>query len=178
MNTNRPEENGTLIVPDLLSWPHRKKGSIIGIAGRSGFTDIILKKRRMNRELGFLEKVCGIFAHHQLNIEHLPGGLDSVSVVVRTAEAAGVLDCLLRELSSACDIGEITTHDDTALICTVGASMAHTPGVAAKLFGALASAGINVRMINQCSSEISIIVGVAERDYERAVRAIYDAFEQ
>jgi aspartate kinase len=176
-NTNRPDEKGTLIANDDQV-PEREHGSIVGIAGRKGFTAFRIEKDLMNEQVGFLHTLCGVFAKHSVNIEHIPGGIDTLSVIVSKESIDGKLDAVVANLKSALSLGnnELNFHNDLALICTVGKGMAHTPGVASRILKSVAAAGISVKMIDQGSSELSIIIGVAESDYENAVRAIYDGF--
>ncbi len=174
-NVNQPEDKGTFIVPDFQV-PQRKAGSIVGVAGRKDFTVITIEKILMNGVVGFIGRICAIFEEHRINIEHMPGGIDTLSVVVRSDALSGKLNLIKTEIERQCEPDSITISPDIALICTVGHAIAHTPGVAARLFQAVGDAGINVRMIDQGSSELSIIIGVKNGDYENAVRAIYGAF--
>lgn len=175
LNTNNPGDQGTRIVPDSQA-PSKTPGSIVGIAGRKDFTIITIEKALMNREVGFLRLVCGVFEEERVSIEHLPGGIDTVSVVVRSENVAEKQDRIVARLTGTCEPDKIFIDHKIALICTVGNAMAYTPGVAARLFQAVAGAGVNVRMIDQGSSELSIIIGVENHAYETAVRAIYNAF--
>jgi aspartate kinase len=173
-NTNEPEHPGTLIVRDDQPIQHR--ASISGIAGRKDFTVIALEKAMMNAEIGFGRRLLSVFEDHGVSYEHTPSGIDTMSVVVADAQINGKLDAILSDIRTRCQPDDIDVYPHMALIATVGRGMASTPGMAAKLFGALAGAGINIRMIDQGSSEINIIVGVATKDFEPAVRAIYEAF--
>ena len=175
MNTNRPEDMGTTVTREID--PHsRPAGSIAGIAGRKGFSVIYVEKTMMNSEIGFVRKACLALEQQGVSFEHMPSGIDSLSIIVderQLKEKEGaVLDGIRRE----CRPDVIRIEHGMAMICTVGQAMARTPGVAAKLFRALADASISVRMINQGSSEISIIVGLADKDMEESIRAIYKAF--
>lgn len=175
-NTNRPDDEGTLIVPDKQA-PQRRSGTIVGIAGRKGFSVITIEKSLMNREVGFIRRVCGVLEENAVNIEHIPGGIDTLSIIVSGKLLGnGKLDRIKKGIECACKPDSINVTSDMALICTVGHAMVHTPGVASRLFQAIASANVNVRMIDQGSSELSIIIGVENDDYETAVRAIYGMF--
>ncbi|NBC11064.1 MAG: aspartate kinase [Planctomycetes bacterium] len=174
-NSNAPDEPGTMIVRgDVTDLP--RSGSITGIAGRKDFTVINIDKALMNAELGFGRRVLHVLEDSGISFEHMPSGIDTLGVVVSDAALAGKLEEVLEKLRVEVEPDHIEIDRDLALIATVGRGMAHTPGMAAKLFGSLGAAGINIRMIDQGSSELNIIVGVDAHDYEDAVRAIYAAF--
>lgn len=173
-NTNAPWDKGTLIVKD--SEPITQTGTITGIAGRKDFTVIAIEKALMNAELGFGRKLLSILESNGISFEHMPTGIDTISVVISDSQLNGKLDRVIASIRNELSPDCIEVHPNMALIATVGRGMARTPGVAAKLFTALAEAGVNVRMIDQGSSEINIIVGVETDDFETAVRAIYKAF--
>lgn len=176
-NTNQPDAPGTQIVrgDDL---PPPSPGTISGIAGRKDFTSIQIERTMMNAELGFGRRVLNVLEANGVSFEHMPSGIDTLSVIVGDAELEGKLDRVLAELHAECHPDGIEVDGDLALIATVGRGMAHTPGTAAKLFAALAGAGVNIRLIDQGSSELNIIVGVNTGQFEQAVRAIYAAFVQ
>ncbi|AKL94221.1 aspartate kinase [Clostridium aceticum] len=173
-NTNAPECPGTMIVS--YADPVAHSSIITGIAGKKDFTVISLEKNRMNAEVGFVRKLLTVFENNNISFEHLPSGIDTVSVVVTDCQLENKLDKLLDEIQQQCDPDLIEVHPNMALIATVGHGMAYTPGISAKLFTALSNEDINVRMIDQGSSEINIIVGVENDDFERSVEAIYRAF--
>jgi aspartate kinase len=171
-NTNLPNEPGTLIV-------RQEEGSsstIIGIAGRKGYTVIALEKNLMNREVGIGRRLLTALERQQVSFEHMPTGIDTMSVVVESSYLKGKLEPVLDEIRRECRPDRIDVFENMALIATVGRGMLHTPGVAGQLFGALATANVKVRMIDQGSSGINIIVGVEAGDFETAIRAIYKAF--
>lgn len=173
-NTNRPEDPGTLIVNDAES--SNPNNHITGIAGRKDFTVITVEKSLMNTELGFGRKLLSILEANHVSFEHMPSGIDTVSMVIADSQLEHKLDKILDEIKQQCKPDAIEISPSMALIATVGRGMVFTPGIAAKLFQALSQNRINVRMIDQGSSEINIIVGVDTADFEKAVRAIYDAF--
>jgi len=173
-NTNQTEHPGTMIVRDAEPVTH--KGVITGIAGRKDFTVIALEKSLMNAELGFGRRVLEALEDHGVSFEHMPSGIDTLSVVVSNRQIDGKLEDVLEQIRVDCHPDGLDVFSDMAVIATVGRGMAYTPGMAARLFQALADAGVNIRMIDQGSSELNIIVGVAAADFERAVRAIYGAF--
>ena len=171
-NTNAPDDPGTMIVD------HRdtKDGVVVGIAGRTGFTNISIEKLLMNKEIGFGRRLFGILESHRISFEHAPSGIDTMSVIISDEQLKGKLHGLVEDLKKQLNPDRVEIAGSFALIATVGEGMAYHPGIAAKLFAALAQDGINVRVIDQGSSEINIIVGVEAKDYENAVRAIYRAF--
>jgi aspartate kinase len=125
---------------------------------------------------GFIRKMAGILEDHDVTIEHIPSGIDTMSVVLNSKIVEGKVEEIVEEFERQLKPETVEISTDLALIATVGAGMASRTGTSAKLFGALAEAGINIRMIDQGSSEMNIIVGVAEKDFEKAIRAIYKAF--
>ncbi len=172
-NTNIPEDPGTLITSE---GDGDEKHIITGIAGSKDFTVVALYKNMMSSERGFVRRILGILDDYDINFEHLPSGIDTVSVVMSDKSINGRLDEVLEEFQSRLRPDSIGVIEDISLIATVGHGMSSTAGVSAKLFTALAEAGINIRMIDQGSSEMNIIVGVENKDFEKAIRAIYDAF--
>ena len=173
-NTNDPDAPGTLIVNDNGNL--RTPGSITGIAGLKGFTIIAIEKTLMHSELGFGRKLLSVIEDHGISFEHMPSGIDTISLVIADSQLNNKLEKVLTDINRVCKPDAIEVFHDIALIATVGIGMAYTPGIAAKLFTALAEGGINVRMIDQGSSEINIIVGIENKDFEEAMRRIYHAF--
>jgi aspartate kinase len=172
--TNRPGDPGTWIVADAP--PTGRHGGLSGIAGRKGFTVIAMEKALMNQEVGFGRKVLEVLARHGVSYEHTPTGIDSMSVVASSAALGGRLEAILADLRAECRPDEIEVLPGMALVAVVGRGLRSRPGVAAKVFGALSAAGLNVRMIDQGASEMNIILGVEETDFEKSVRAVYEAF--
>ncbi|MGE5550907.1 MAG: aspartate kinase [Bacteroidota bacterium] len=173
-NTNAPEDPGTLIVRDAE--PNTLAGAITGIAGRRDFTVIAIEKALMNAEIGFGRKLLSVLETNGISFEHIPSGIDTISVVIADSQLNHKLDKVREEIMRVCKPDSLEVYPNMALIATVGRGMAYTPGIAARLFAALGEAEVNVRMIDQGSSEINIIVGVETCDFERAVQAIYHAF--
>jgi aspartate kinase len=171
-NTNRPDDVGTLIVAD------RDPGHqvVVGIAGTKGFTVVALEKAMMNSEVGFARKVLDVFASHGVSIEHMPTGIDTMSVVVSDKQLGDKLDAVIEDLQGAVRPDNVKAMPGMALIATVGQGMSHAIGTAARLFAALARSRINIRMIDQGSSEQNIIVGVEEADLPTAIKTIYAEF--
>lgn len=173
-NTFNPSHEGTMIVADK-NLPQEHK-VITGIAGKKGFTIINVEKDMMNSEIGFGRKVLSVLEDEGISFEHLPSGIDTLSVVIRDEYLLGKMQRVLAKLQNSVNGDNIDIHSGLALIATVGHNMASRHGTAAKLFRALAENNINVRMIDQGSSELNIIVAVDAEDYEKAVNAIYHAF--
>ncbi len=174
-NTQDPANPGTRIVSQL-SPETITSTQIAGVAGKDGFAMITVGKNLMNREVGFVYRLLGVFEHNAIPFEHCPSSIDSVSVVVEAKWLEGREEQLMDEIRRTLEPDEIDYVPNIALIAIVGEEMAHTPGIAARVFQALATAGINVRLINQGPSELNIIVGVAPEQYAPAVRAIYTEF--
>ena len=172
--TGQPDHPGTLIVQNAPAEPAAH--AITGIAGRKDFTAITLTKALMNKEIGFGVRVLQVLENHGISWEHLPSGIDTLSIVMQSGQVKDKLDAVIADLRVACKPDTIEAYTDMALVATVGRGMMHTPGIAARLFSALAADGVNVRMIDQGSGELNIIVGVRADDFETAVRAIYRGF--
>jgi aspartate kinase len=130
----------------------------------------------IHSELGFARRLLSILEEHGISFEHMPSGIDTISVVIADSQLNGKLESVLKAIREQINPDSLEVFPNMALIATVGRGMAYTPGIAARLFTALANAGINVRMIDQGSSEINIIVGVATEDFEDSIRGIYQAF--
>ena len=172
-NTNRPDDNGTLIAASLPS--DVKRTPVTGIAGRKGFTSIRVERSQMNGQTGFGARLLYIFSRNGIPFEHCPTGIDTISVVVNSSMFDAKRDEILREIKNELAPDFITIEKNLAVIAVVGEGMVSVKGVAAKIFGSLADAGVNVRMIDQGSDELNIIIGVDESDYESAVKALYRA---
>lgn len=174
-NTFRPEDEGTLILPSKKYVSH---GNLVtGIAGKKDFTVIFLEKQLMNAEIGFARKVLSVLEKDGINFEHMPSGIDTLSLVIESRYLAdGVLDTLIEQIKAAVHPDYVRVLEDIALVATVGHGMTASIGTSARLFTALSQAGVNVRMIDQGSSEINIIVGIDNADYEKCVRAVYYEF--
>ncbi len=185
-NTNEPDDEGTYIISEEkaialgITKPDDEAAAqeeiITGIAGSKDFTVVALYKNMMSSEKGFVRRILGILDDLEISFEHLPSGIDTVSVVMSNSQINGRLDEVLHEFELRLRPDSIDVIENIALIATVGHGMTSRRGTAATLFTGLANAGVNVRMIDQGSSELSIIVGVENRDFDDAIRAIYDAF--
>lgn len=173
-NTNLPEHPGTLISLDMPE--ETDVPTITGIAGHKGFSVIFVEKAMMNSELGFGRKVLSVLEECGISFEHLPTGIDTMSVVVAQDALAPHREQVVHRIMEVVEPDTLMIHDDMSLIATVGRGMVHNCGTAARLFASMSRAGINVRMIDQGSSELSIIVGVDDKDFESTIRAIYHEF--
>ena len=173
-NTNRPQDPGTMITSEPAKL---EDGQIIsGIAGSKDFTSITVYNSHMIGQKGFIRKMAGILEDHDVTIEHIPSGIETVSVVLNNKIVEGKMEEILEEFERQLKPEALDVVTDMALIATVGAGMAMRKGTSARLFTALANADVNTRMIDQGSSEMNIIVGVANKDFEKAIKAIYQAF--
>ena len=173
-NTNSPEDPGTMITAQPASL---EEGQIIsGIAGRKGFTSITIYSGHMIGQKGFIRKLAGIMEDNDLAIEHIPSGIDTMSVIVDSEMIEGKLEDILEEFERQLKPDHLDVQKNLALIATVGAGMASRKGTSAQLFKALADADVNIQMIDQGASEMNIIVGVEDSDIEKAIRAIYQSF--
>ena len=173
-NTNRPEDAGTMIVSTVDS--NKVDTVITGIAGKKGFSVIAIEKDKMNSEIGFGRKVLEVLENHKICFEHLPSGIDTMSVVVNDNDFLPVKDTVIADIQKKTKPDNITIYNGIALVAVVGRGMAGSKGTASRLFKAIANSDINIRMIDQGSSELNIIVGVAEEDYVATLEAIYNEF--
>ncbi len=174
-NTNAPEDPGTYIVENTSK---KAPYTITGIAGKKGFTAINIEKDMMNSEIGFGRKVLSAFEAGGISFEHMPSGIDTLSVLVHQSEFEAKEQSVLAEIHRTADPDSIDIATDLALIAVVGRGMRSNRGTAARIFTALDRASVNIRMIDQGSSELNIIIGVAGADFEAAIDAIYHAFVQ
>lgn len=175
-NTNRPEDAGTLIISDINETA--SAGTITGIAGKKDFTVITIEKALMNSELGFCRKVLSILEANQVSFESMPSGIDTLSLVIADSELKDKKKKIIEEIKRQCTPDSVDVYPNMAIIATVGRGMAYSPGIAAKIFTALAAETINIRMIDQGSSEINILVGVETADFEKTIKSIYNAFNK
>ena len=171
-NTNRPEDAGTLILPSR----ELTERMIVGVAGRPNFSMLFIEKALMNQTTGFGQRVLEVVARHGISYDHTPSGIDTMSVIIQDEQLDGKGELLLEDIQRIIEPDRVELIHGLALIATVGEGMSHRVGIAARLFTALADAGVNVRVIDQGASEINIIVGVEEADLETALVAIYRAF--
>ena len=172
-NTNRPDDAGTMISHNP---PAATERPVTGVAGRRGFTVLQVEMSLMNNEIGFGARLLNILAAHGVSFEHCPTGIDTMSVVMDSASFNACREAVLRQIELQLRPDHLSVEEGLALIAVVGHGMGGTRGVAARVFSAVADAGVNIRMIDQGSSELNIIIGVDDSGYEAAIRAICAAF--
>ena len=172
-NTNAPDDEGTWIVESTC---HHPAYTITGIAGKKGFVSVNIDKDMMNAEVGFGRKVLSAFEENGINFEHMPSGIDTMTVFVHEPEFAEKEQAVISAINRNAHPDSIEIEADLALIAVVGRGMKSTRGTAGRIFSALAHANVNVKMIDQGSSELNIIIGVSDNDFEAAIKAIYDIF--
>ncbi len=172
-NTNRPEDKGTLIVETTCRKP---RPTITGVAGKKGFCAINIEKAMMNTEVGFGRKVLSVFEKSGISFEHMPSGIDTMTIFVHQSEFEDHEQSVIAGIHRAVEPDVVELESDLALIAVVGRGMRSNRGTAGRVFSALAHARVNVKMIDQGSSEWNIIIGVKNDDFEKAIRAIYDIF--
>ena len=172
-NTNKPEDPGTLIVEGTCKNP---KYTVTGIAGTDGFVSLTIEKAMMNSEVGFCRKVLQVFEENEVSIEHMPSGIDTMTIFVNKNEFESKEQQIISGIHRTVNPDHIDLESNLALVAVVGRGMKATRGTAGRIFSALAHAHINVKMIDQGSSELNIIVGVKHSDFKNAIRALYDIF--
>lgn len=173
-NTNDPENKGTMIVAEKEQ--DDSFDIVTGIAGRKGFTVITISKSMMNAEIGLARKMLSALEKYNISFEHMPTGIDTICVVISDSQLNGNRENVINEIINTCKPETINVLENMALIATVGHGMVSMPGTAARLFTALANSKINIRMIDQGSSELNIIIGVDCNDFNEAIKAIYQEF--
>lgn len=172
-NTNKPEDKGTLIVESTCRKP---RYTITGIAGKKGFCAINIEKAMMNAEVGFGRKVLQVFEKYNISFEHMPSGIDTMTIMVHQDEFEEYEQSVIAGIHRQVEPDSVELESDLALIAVVGRGMKATRGTAGRIFSSLAHARINVKMIDQGSSELNIIIGVKNTDFDAAIKAIYDIF--
>ena len=176
-NTNRPEDAGTMIVSNDYDFSRESLShTITGIAGRKGFCTINIEKAMMNSETGFGMKVLSVLFNNGLSFEHMPSGIDTMSIILDAEKFEPVREKVLSELRKTVSPDHLEVEENIALLAVVGRRMKNTRGTVARIFASMAHARINVKMIDQGSSELNVIIGVSEHDLPEAIRRIYDMF--
>ncbi|PNZ09453.1 aspartate kinase [Staphylococcus simiae] len=170
-NTNRPQDKGTYIVHDRQV---NSKNIISGISCDKDFTVINIKKYLMNRQVGFTRKILGVLEDNNISFDHMPSGIDSISIVMRSKQIKNKENKVLNEIRKQCDVDELSIENDLAILMIVGEGMNQVVGTANKITHALAESGINLKMINQGASEISMMFGISVDDAEKAVLSTYE----
>ena len=174
-NTNAPDDPGTIIQESFPTDADPDR-FITGITGRKDFSIIYLAKRGLSNEVGFLRRVLSVFERHNISIDYAPNGIDNVAIVMQTKALRKVLYTILAELQQELNPDILEVHDEIAVVAAVGRRMAFRPGISGKLFAALGSVDINIRMINQGPDELNIIFGVDNKDFSRAIQVLYESF--
>ena len=174
-NTNIPDDPGTMIVSEVPDDEHGKY-TITGIAGKKGFAAINIEKAMMNSELGFCRKVLTVLENNGISIEHMPSGIDTLSLIFPYSQIEGKEDEVIAQIRKAVAPDMIELESGIAMLAVVGRGMRRTRGTAARIFASMAHARINVKMIDQGSSELNVIIGIGEADFDEAIRKIYDMF--
>ena len=167
-NTNAPQDPGTMIRErfDGDSDPHR---FITGITGKKDFSI-------MSSQVGVLRKVLTVLERHNISVDYVPNGIDNVSVVMPTEAVASSLYTILGEIQKEVEPDNMVVYDQIAVVAAVGRKMAFRPGISGQIFATLGQAGINIRMINQGPDELNIIFGVDNRDFDSAIKVLYNSF--
>ncbi len=173
-NTNKPEDRGTMIVHSCEEYD--AKHVITGIAGKKGFTAITIENDMMNAEIGFVRKVLEVLENFEVSWEHIPSGIDTMSIIIASQQLEGKLEKVLAALERSVNPEHLSVEHNLSLIAVVGRGMVKSKGTSARVLSAVAASATNVRMIDQGSSEMNIIIGVEEKDFEKALKAIYEEF--
>ena len=171
-NTNAPEDEGTIIIEEDTNGD----SIVTGIAGKKDFSVITIYKKHLSDEVGIIRKALSVMEKYNVNVEHIPSGIDSFSIVVPSHEIKNCKYDIVSEIKDATNCNTIKVIDDIALIATVGRHMVDRPGISGRLFAAIGKSDINIRMIAQGSDEITIIMGVENQDFEKAIQTIYNEF--
>ena len=174
-NTNDPEAPGTMI-KESFDAAHDPDRFITGITGKKDFSIISLSKRGMSNQVGVLYKVLKVLVRHNISVDYVPNGIDNVSVVLPTHAIEKDLYTIMAEIKEEVQPDTLDVHHNIAVVAAVGRRMAFRPGISGKLFAALGEAGINIRMINQGPDELNIIFGVDNKDFESAIKVLYNSF--
>ena len=177
-NTNQPDDPGTIICDEQSAPPAPEEPLITGLTGKKNFTVVTVSKNQQEDNLGIIRRTLEIFEKYRVEIEHIPSGIDSFSVVVSTEQVEGCIYDIVGEIRAVCRPADIRVIDSMALLAVVGRGMSYRPGVSGRLFAALGDANVNIRMIAQGSDELNIIVGVENKDFEHALRTVYHNFVQ
>ncbi len=173
-NTNDPSAQGTVIRETATE--HEREHLITGIAGKKDFMAIHVQKAHMSNSVGFVRRALSVFERYGVSVEHIPTGVDSFGIVVNGADVKDTIYSIVNDLRQELKPDSINVIDSLALISVVGRNMSRRAGTSGRIFGVLGEAGINIRMITQSSQEISIILGVNNSDFARAIKVIYDNF--
>ena len=176
-NTNDPAAKGTLVMEDFADESEEERSRFItGITGKKHYSIITISKNRMTEDLSFIRRVLAITEKHRLTVEHIPSSVDSISLVISSKELEYCLHKLIADIRAECAPDSVKVCDGVSLVAVVGRRMASSAGVSGKIFATLGNMGINIRMIEQGSDEINIIVGVMDQDFAPTIRTLYNSF--
>ena len=169
-NTNRPNDDGTIITSKCTD----NSQIITGIAGKKNYESITIIKRQKSEKLKVIREVLDVFAKYNINVEHIPSSIDTFSLIIESKQLSKKLYEVIAEIKKLSDVQDVIVDNDVALIAIVGRNMATRPGMSAKLFSIFGANSINIKVIAQASQELSIIVGVENNQFEKAIKAIYE----
>ncbi|MPQ45024.1 aspartate kinase [Clostridium tarantellae] len=175
-NTNIPSDNGTLIINDISTYSCDNNASITGIAGKKNFTLISIEKALMNSELGFCRKVLSILEIYDVSFETMPASIDSVAFLIDSNKLKNKTSKILDEIKRQCNPDSIDVFHNMAVLATVGRCLSYIPSAPSKIFNALSESNVNIKMIDHGSSELNILIGIKNEDFEKAMNAIYNKF--
>ncbi|MCI5513259.1 MAG: aspartate kinase [Clostridia bacterium] len=173
-NTNAPADKGTMIVANTNDYD--QEHIITALSGKKGFSVITIEKDKMSSDISFVRRLLEVLEDNDIALEHIPSGIDTISLILSTAALEGRGEKILAAMNRRVRPDNITIEDGISLIAVVGRGMVKNRGVAARVLSSISEAGINIRMIDQGSSEFNIIVGVEEHDFERTINSIYKEF--
>ena len=165
-----------VVIQESFEEGHEPDRFITGITGKKDFTIISLSKKGMSNQVGVLHKVLTVLVRHNISVDYVPNGIDNVSVVFPSESAGAKLYAILSDIQNEVQPDTLQIHDHIAVVAAVGRKMAYRPGISGKLFAALGESGINIRMINQGPDELNIIFGVDNKDFEEAIKVLYNSF--
>lgn len=174
-STQAPHEPGTLI-SEYFEEDGGEGGFITGLAGKKDFSIISVRQSHVAGQLGLVRRVLELFQRREINVESMPSGIDGFSVVVSTEAVRPHIYSMMSEIEAICGEGSVKVTEGVALIAAVGRKMVSQPGIAGRLFGALGNHGVNIRLISQGTDELNIMLGVANGDFEKAIRVLYESF--
>ena len=174
-NTNDPEAPGT-IIKENFPCDHDPDRFITGITGKKDFSIISVSKRGMSNQVGVLYKVLKVLVRHKISVDYVPNGIDNVSVVMPTKAIEKELYTIMAEIKEEAETDTVEVHHNIAVVAAVGRKMAYRPGISGKIFAALGESDINIRMINQGPDELNIIFGVDSKNFEEAIKVLYNSF--
>ncbi|MGN0998595.1 MAG: aspartate kinase [Faecousia sp.] len=175
LNTNAPQDRGTMI-QERFDGDSDPKRFITGITGKRDFSTISIAKRGMSNQVGVLRRILSVLERHNISVDYAPNGIDIISVIMPTASLAPHLYTVMGELQQELEPDSLSVQDHLAIVAAVGRKMANRPGISGQIFAALGQAGINIRMLNQGPDELNIIFGVANEDFDKAIRVLYNSF--